>query len=211
VRGLKVLYVGRLLHWKGVHLALRAFADYLVQDPEAHLTMQMDGPDRPRLEALARRLRIETKVTFDVTSTIRDVQRMYDTHDVFIFPSLHDSGSFVTLEAMGRCLPVICLNLGGPAHSVTDSVGIRVDARTPGQASRDLAAALRRLGGDPELRQRMGAAGRMRVAKAFDWNTKGDLLRVLYSAVVAAKAAGLDQLCSHTAQPIGTEGAQARR
>jgi glycosyltransferase involved in cell wall biosynthesis len=107
---------------------------------------------------------------------------------------------------MSRGLPVICLNLGGPAHSVTDGVGIRIDARTPSQASRDMAAALARLAADPGLRLRMGTAGRARIAKAFDWDTKGDLLRDLYAAVVATRAADLDQLRARTVQMMGTEG-----
>jgi glycosyltransferase involved in cell wall biosynthesis len=191
------------MHWKGVHLAIRAFAEYLQRAGDARLTIHMDGPDRPRLEALTRRLGITRAVVFDVTSTAADVQRMYDEHDVLLFPSLHDSGSFVTLEAMSRAMPVICLDLGGPAHSVTDAVGIRVEAKSPAQAVRDMAEALSRLGDDGELRTRMGEAGRRRLAESFSWESKGEFLRCLYAAAAAEGQVDFEQVrktVAHVAQ-----------
>jgi len=203
--GLCVLYVGRLVYWKGVHLALRAFAEYLRTDPQAHFTLQMDGPDRPWLEELASRLNISDNVTFDVTSTIAEVKQMYDNHDVFLFPSLHDSGSFVTLEAMSRGLPVICFELGGPAHSVTDQTGVKIRARTTHQAVTDIAAALRRLATNPELRLRMGDAGRRRIADAFSWDAKGEFLRRLYPAVVGSAELPLDATRVPESSAVGAE------
>src|SRR5262249_17128782 len=44
---------------------------------------------------------------------------LYDTHSLLLFPSLHDSGGFVVLEALSHGLPVVCLDLGGPREIVT--------------------------------------------------------------------------------------------
>ena len=44
---------------------------------------------------------------------------LYDTHDLLLFPSLHDSGGYVVLEALSHGLPVVCLDLGGPNEIVT--------------------------------------------------------------------------------------------
>jgi glycosyltransferase involved in cell wall biosynthesis/O-antigen/teichoic acid export membrane protein len=203
-RDLRILYVGRLVHWKGVHLAIRAFAEYLKSDPGAQFTIHMNGPDRPRLEKLVRRMRLVNNVSFDITSTIAEVEAMYDRHDVFMFPSLHDSGSFVTLEAMARALPVICFDRGGPAHSVTDETGIRIHARTPRQAIADTTAALRQLAEDPELRRRMGEAGRRRIAEAFAWDLKGELLRSLYQEVASEAAADLKQPSNGTRETLSS-------
>ena len=38
---------------------------------------------------------------------------LFGSHDLFLFPSLHDSGGFVVLEALSHGLPVVCLDLGG--------------------------------------------------------------------------------------------------
>jgi glycosyltransferase involved in cell wall biosynthesis len=83
--------------------------------------------------------------------------------------------------AVGR--PVICLDLGGPASQVTDDNGIKVPATSPQQAVSDLAAALLRLAQDPNLRLRLGQAGRRRVAAQFGWDQKGIFMAKVYEAV----------------------------
>jgi hypothetical protein len=57
-----------------------------------------------------------------------------------LFPSLHDSGGFVVLEALSRGLPVVCLDLGGPKEIVTPQSGVIVS--TAGRNSAEVAAAL---------------------------------------------------------------------
>jgi len=67
-------------------------------------------------------------------------------------PSLHDSGGWVTLEAMAAGRPVICLDLGGPALQVSEATGIKIPAISPPQVVADLASALKQLAGDPSRR-----------------------------------------------------------
>ena len=185
--GVRVLYAGRLQHWKGVRLALRAFAEFAAADPEARLTVLGDGPDRKHLQALARRLGIEAKVSFEAERSHQAMPEVYAGHDVLLFPSFHDSGGLVVLEAMDAGLPVICLDLGGPAMSVRDGAGIVVRAGSPEQVVRDLAAALAQVAADPELRKQMGQAARA-VAATYHWDRKGDMLRDLYYDVTAGAA-----------------------
>ena len=59
---IRFISVGRLLHWKGVHLGLRAFAEASVEQSEYWIVG--DGPERQRLEALATDLGIANKVLF---------------------------------------------------------------------------------------------------------------------------------------------------
>ena len=91
---------------------------------------------------------------------------------VLVHPSLHDTGGWVCLEAMASGRPVICLDLGGPATQVTDDTGFRVPATTPEQAIAGIAAAMRQLHDDPDLRRRMSQAGAKRVMDAFCWDEK---------------------------------------
>lgn len=62
----------------------------------------------------------------------------YESHDLFVFPSLHDSAGFVVLKALSRGLPVVCLNLGGPEQIATPELGIVVD--TAGRNTAQVAA-----------------------------------------------------------------------
>ena len=181
--GFSILYGGRLLHWKGVRLAICAFAELANRVPDATFTVAGDGPDLGHLKRLAAKLGLGSRVQFQGTSTREEFLQTYSSHDVLLFPSLHDSGGFVPVEAMSRGLPVVCLDLGGPAVTVTSDVGIKVGARSPAQTIRDLATALEQLAADPHLCARMGEAGRQRVAILYDWDRVGELLRDLYAAV----------------------------
>jgi glycosyltransferase involved in cell wall biosynthesis len=183
-QGLSVLYVGRLHHWKGLRLAIRAFAEFLSRSPYSHFTLVGGrGSERRHLERAAASLGMGASIRFEGQLTREEVLEIYDRHDVLLFPSFHGSAGFVLIEAMSRCLPVICLNLGGAEMIVTDDVGIKVEAQSPAQAIHDLADALERLATNPELRTRLGKAGRRRVAGVFDWDLKGELLRDLYPSV----------------------------
>jgi glycosyltransferase involved in cell wall biosynthesis len=67
---------------------------------------------------------------------------LYRSHDLFLFPSLHDSGGFVVLEALAHGLPVVCLDLGGPKDIVTSNSGVVV--RNNGQDTAQIATAMAR-------------------------------------------------------------------
>jgi len=77
--------------------------------------------------------------------------------------------------AAGR--PVICLDIGGPGLQVTAETGVKVEAIAPKQAIVEMAAAMEQLARNPELKFRMGRAGRARVREIFAWDKKGEWLR----------------------------------
>ncbi len=118
-----MLFAGRLLPWKGLHLGLKAMAALGSEIPHVHLTVVGSGSDQGRLQRLARRLGIERSVTWIPWVERNDLIQFYFQANLFLFPSLHDSGGMAVLEAMSFGLPVLCLDLGGPALSVDDSCG----------------------------------------------------------------------------------------
>jgi glycosyltransferase involved in cell wall biosynthesis len=185
--GLRVLYVGNLIYWKGVHLALAAVARCTRTVSFTVVAGRAD--ERERLERLVRRLGIGDRVRFMDALTHAEALAQYDEHDVFLFPSFQDSGGGAVLEAMAAGLPVVCLDLGGPAVSVTSETGILVPARNPAQVIRALAAGLETLAADPALRRRMGEEGRRRVTEEYSWDSKGELLCELYAYCHEGKSA----------------------
>ncbi|MEM0964185.1 MAG: glycosyltransferase family 4 protein, partial [Bacteroidota bacterium] len=92
-------------------------------------------------------------------------------------------GGGVCLEAMAAGRPVIGLDLGGTTVHVGDT-GVLVPAHTPGQATTDLADALRQLAADPALARRLGARARARAA-SFVWDDKVADLAECYWDVLA--------------------------
>jgi glycosyltransferase involved in cell wall biosynthesis len=177
--------MGRLLAWKGFHLGIRAFAEARL--PETEYWILGDGPERQRLERLARKVGVADRVRFwgrlpRETALIRLKECVALVH-----PSLHDSGGWFCLEAMGAARPVICLDLGGPGLQVTDETGIKIPAISPAQAVQDIAQAMIRLATDPETRIRFGKAGCRRVEQHYRWKTRGQYLSKLYAEVIARR------------------------
>jgi len=183
---IRFLSLGNLLHWKGFHLGLRAFAAARLAGTEYWLVG--DGPFRRQLQQLAERLGIADQVRFwGALSRVEALRKLNLCH-VMVHPSLHDSGALVCTEAMAAGKPVICLDLGGPGQQVTGSTGYKIAARNPGRVVEEMAAAMLALAGDPELRARMGQAGRERVAAAYAWEQKGELVCGLYRWIAESPA-----------------------
>jgi glycosyltransferase involved in cell wall biosynthesis len=136
----RLLYAGRLLYWKGVHIAIQAFAELARWMPDARLTIVGRGPEEQRLRADVRTHGLEAKIDFIPWLPQRQLFDLYVAHDLLIFPSLHDSSGNVVLEALSQGLPVICLDLGGPRYIVTDESGIVVS--TVGRNTSQVAAAM---------------------------------------------------------------------
>jgi glycosyltransferase involved in cell wall biosynthesis len=176
----RLLSVGNLLHLKGFELGVRAFAEFHSRFPASEYWLIGEGPERKRLERLARELGVSGKVVFWGALPRQDVFARLSDCDVLVHPSLHDSGGWVCAEAMAARRLVICLDLGGPAVQVTDETGVKIPAVTPKQVVNDLAKAMLRVARDPELRRRMGEAGRKRLVESFAWDKKGEFLAGLY-------------------------------
>lgn len=180
-RPLRFISVGRLLHWKGVHLGLRAFAQAHL--PEAVYWIVGDGPWRDRLQAEARALGIGDRVRFWGRLPRSEAMEKLAASHALVHPSLHDSGGWVCLEAMAARRPVLCLDLGGPAYQVTSRTGIKIPPRSPEQVVRELSEAMHALAHDPDRRRRLGQNGHRRVLDRFLWKHKTETLLRIYDSV----------------------------
>ena len=176
----RTVSIGRLLHWKGFDLGLRAFALVADEIPHSEYWIIGGGPERERLEALARKLGVADRVLFWGMLPREQALAKLISCNVLLHPSLHDSGGWVCLETMAAGRPVVCLNHGGPAVQVTEQTGIKVEAENPQQAVADIAAALIRLARDSALCTELSHAGRQRVQEIFNWDRKGDWMNEIY-------------------------------
>ncbi|MDD5363776.1 MAG: glycosyltransferase family 4 protein [Gallionellaceae bacterium] len=184
IGGVKLLYVGRFLGLKGMALGLAAFAAVASRFPDASLTLVGEGPVGPAWHRLADRLGIAGRVHWIDWLPHAEVEALYANHDVLLFPSLHDSGGLVLLEAMSRGLPVVCLNLGGPGMLVDETCGIRVEVagRTRCEVEKALAAALERILAAPEFLASLRQGAQTRAGQ-FNWD---HLINGVYDGLVPA-------------------------
>lgn len=170
--GLRVLYAGRFVGYKGMHIGLRGFARLAHKDPAARLTMVGEGPSKNRWLRLVRSLGIERKVDWVDWQSGGSMHEVYARHDVLLFPSLHDSGGMVVLEAMRQGLPVVCLKLGGPSALVNEACGRVVDpeGKSVADIATELGDALLLLNEDTILRE-LSKGARAR-CEEFSWGRK---------------------------------------
>jgi glycosyltransferase involved in cell wall biosynthesis len=177
---LEILYVGRLLPWKGLHLALKALAQLkLSASSDIHFTIIGSGYDHARLKRLAARLSLQDCVTWIPWMHRSELLAAYPDFDLFLFPSLHDSGGLAVLEALHFGLPVICLDLGGPAVSVNSSCGVVIPAAQASepQIIKELAQSILRFLQDPARLEKLSRGARLRAAQVT-WNAR---IRSVYS------------------------------
>ena len=158
-----VFALGRHVYYKGFEFLLRALAEL----PEASLVLGGTGPLSAQLRELARGLGVAERVDFAGRIPEADLPAYYQACDVYCLPSVERAEAFgiVQLEAMAAGKPVVCCELGNGVNWVNrDGVTGLAVPRSDAQA---LAAALRRLMDDAELRARLGAQGRERALREF--------------------------------------------
>jgi colanic acid/amylovoran biosynthesis glycosyltransferase len=178
----RVLSVGRLVSAKGHGVLLEGVAIAARNGVPIELTIVGDGPRRDRLEALTAELGLGEQVTFAGAIAQDRLPAMFAAADAFCLPSFAEGLPVVLMEAMATGLPAVTTGVMGiPELVVDDENGLLVP---PGRA--DLVAdALVRLARDPELRARLGRAGRARVVAAFDIRREARRLHDLFAEFAA--------------------------
>jgi glycosyltransferase involved in cell wall biosynthesis len=177
----RVVFLGRLHAQKDVDVLLRAAA--LLRLP-AQVVVAGDGPERHRLEALHRELRLGTRVIFLGFVPHDLVPALLWGAEVLVMPSRYEELGTALLEAMHCGLPIVATRTGG----IPDVVGHEVTGLlvSPGDVA-GLAAAIDRLVGDAALRSRYGEAGRVRAAD-YRWDRLGGEVLEVYRAALRRPA-----------------------
>jgi glycosyltransferase involved in cell wall biosynthesis len=142
------------------------------------------GPEMPNFQRFWRTFPLPTRVRRLGTLDDADKRDFFAGLDVFALPSRSDSFGLVLLEAWANGVP----NIGYRAGGVADVIRHAGDGLLARCGDVDgLAALLAGLIADPELRRRLGAAGRARTAAEFRWVDKLALVRGVYQEVTGQK------------------------
>jgi glycosyltransferase involved in cell wall biosynthesis len=164
-RAADILFVGRLLHGKGLSLFFEAIAELHRRGLDVRATIVGDGPARSELEAVVDGLRLAEHVRFLGAVGQDDIRTHYADADIFCLPSFAEGIPVVAIEAMAMELPVVTTRIMGVPELVDHGAdGLLV---APGRTD-ELTEALARLVEAPEERRRMGRAAREKVERDFD-------------------------------------------
>jgi glycosyltransferase involved in cell wall biosynthesis len=188
-RSFHVVSVGWLRWLKGYEYALLAIAELAAEGVPVTFEIAGGDPlidmneesDRARIDHTARSLGLDGNVRLLGHLEHAEVAARLQRADVLLHSSLSEGLPNVVLEAMACGLPVVATDVGGTREAVRDGVeGMIVPPRDPHAA----AIALRTLWRDPELRERMGRAGRARAEAEFTIERLTTQWAELYGRVV---------------------------
>ena len=181
-----LLELAQLISWKRQELALQILALLRRRGMNASLVLVGDEVpssqgERARLHALAKRLGVESHCTF--AGFRRDVPEVLKQADLLIHPAREEPFGRALIEAMASGLPVIAAGGGGVEEVVEDRVtGVIVRSASP----EVWVEAIEKLHRDPSLRQKMGRAGRRRVAKHFTIESHVAGVEQIYEEVLSS-------------------------
>jgi glycosyltransferase involved in cell wall biosynthesis len=152
--GRALVFAGRLGPQKALGTALQAVAGI----PDVTLAVAGDGPDRAALEARARELGVDGRVSFLGSVPREQVLRLFRAADASVLPSAWENFPHTVVEALAVGCPVIATEVGGVPEVVRDGEnGLLVEPGDPAA----MADAIVRYFSDDELRARLsGAAAR---------------------------------------------------
>jgi len=192
-----VLFVGRITRQKGIIHLVNAIPAI---DPSLQVVLLAGAPDtdeiaREMKERLAEVASGREGVIWIPEMLPRgEVIQFYSHATVFVCPSVYEPFGIINLEAMACETAVVASAVGGiPEVVVPEETGLLVDPHLipgtfepvdPASYSRDLAAAINRVGLDSSTARRFGENGRLRAEQHFSWDAIADKTLALYRSLL---------------------------
>jgi glycosyltransferase involved in cell wall biosynthesis len=182
-----LLQAGRLIEKKGVATSLRAFARFSQTYPNATLTIAGEGPEKEKLEQMARDLGIAGRVKFTGFVSQNELRDFLAASHLFLHPSqVGDDGNQEgvpnsMLEAMASGLPVFATRHGGIPEAVTDGASGFLVAERDDEA---LSASLLQAARTPELLSLVSQRARKVVEQEFNQERQNEKLEQLFLELI---------------------------
>jgi len=177
-----ILYIGRLVPYKGLQFLLRAIPTVLQEFPDVKFLVGGSmRDDMLNFSGIAKDLGIKNSVIF--TGFVPDelIPELYACCDIFCYPSLWEGFGLTPGEAQASGKPVVAFNTCAIPEVVDNgNTGLLVEPRNHGQ----IAEAIVSLLGDEKLLRRMGSEGRKRVLRLFSWDKAVEETVKVYEAVL---------------------------
>lgn len=193
-----LLFVGRITRQKGIIHLVNAIK-YIHKDIQ--IVLCAGAPDTPEIAEEMKQSVAEAKKSRDHIFWIEkmlskpEIIQLYSHADVFCCPSIYEPFGIINVEAMACKTAVVASSVGGIKEVVIhNETGILVPVEqqkeapfepvNPDQFSRDLAAGVNTVIGNPELKNKMALAGRKRAEEKFDWVAIAKEVADLYASII---------------------------
>lgn len=175
---LRLIYTGRLTPTKNVMSLVKAL--HRIGDTiPFHLTIVGRGSEKQKISDYIGRAGLMNRVTLIDEVPRTEVLQLLSSADVYLFPSLHEGGSWALMEAMAIGLPVVCLDCTGMHTITSDDTAVRIMPTGELDLENGIADAIVRFYKEPDYRMGMGEAARERIISKFRWPEKGEFMEAL--------------------------------
>lgn len=171
----------------------------LVKVPDLHLAVVGETKDSPYPEKV-KKLQLTDRVHF--LGYRRDMPKIHQASDFFVFPSRYEPFGLVVIEAMACGLPVITAKTTGAADLITPACGIVLPECDDVDA---LADALKLLNSDRILRQKMGKVARS-IAEQHSWKNMAQTYINLFAELIKNEEYSSHPHLSSSSRPISLSG-----
>jgi len=171
--------VARFTKQKGHRYLIKAAHSVIKRNKSAHFVLVGDGPLREEIEIMIKDLGIEKH--FHLLGFRTDVDRLLNSFDVFVLPSLYEGLPNAVLEAMAAGLPVIATAVDGTPEAVLQNeTGLLVCPEN----SDVLAEAILKLCNNKKMMKKYGESGRIRAEEYFSWQREVGQFVSLYKNIL---------------------------
>lgn len=174
-----VMYVGRFVREKGIHLLLNSASTILANEPNTKFVI-VGGGNREKFEKFVRWYGLQEKVLFTGFMANRSLHQLYRCADVAVFPSLYEPFGIVALEGMAAGAAVVTSDAGGLKEvCLHDKTGTNFYAGN----GESLAWAVLDVLRNPKKAVQMKAAARERLGSDFSWANIAEQTKDVYERV----------------------------
>lgn len=174
-----VIYVGRFVREKGIHVLLNAASTVLSEEPNTKFLI-VGGGHREKFEKFVEWAGLKDNVLFTGFMANRSLHQLYRIADVAVFPSLYEPFGIVALEGMAAGIPVVASDAGGLKEVVLhDQTGTLSFANDYGSLAWAIIEVLR----DPIRASKLSENAKQRLDYDFHWSHLADQTIAVYNRV----------------------------
>jgi glycosyltransferase involved in cell wall biosynthesis len=178
----------RLDYLKRVDVLIQSMPEILIHHPNTHLIIGGKGPDRARLENMARELKLSSNIHFTGFISDEKLPVYFAAADLFLFHSTYETFGMVLAEAMNYGKAIVTVtNTAIPEVVDADKTGLLVGTLDIHGFSK----AVVRLLNDPPRRKQMGKNGREKAQRIFGWDTIAARYEKVFESVISPKSRSL--------------------
>lgn len=174
----RVVSVGRFVKLKAFPILMNAVARLLQRGYAMQLHLVGDGPERDDLQKRAESIGLGGYVVFEGYLSQPKLWELYGQADLFAMASFDEGVPVVLMEAMAMELPCVATRIAGIPELIRDGIDGLLVAPSDEEG---LSVAIERCMDDPELRRRLGQAGRHRIREVFHLRRNSETLAGIFN------------------------------